>query len=110
AGDKLIFSCDGTDLQVVVALDTSTGKVAWKTPRNANPSKGFSFATPHLIKVDGREQVVSPGSDMVAGYDPATGQELWRLPYDGYSLIQRPVYGHGLLYIQTGFNNPILHA
>jgi len=109
-GDKLIFSCDGTDKQIVVALDTATGRIAWKTPRNADPSKGFSFATPHLITVDGKEQVVSPGSNMAAAYDPATGRELWRVDYDGYSLIQRPVFGHGLVYIQTGFNNPILHA
>ncbi|HTK77643.1 MAG TPA: PQQ-binding-like beta-propeller repeat protein, partial [Gemmataceae bacterium] len=109
-GEKLIFNCDGTDLQVVVGLDTATGKVAWKSPRNANASKGFSFATPHQITVDGKEQVVSPGSNMAAAYDPATGRELWRLNYDGYSLIQRPVFGHGLVYIQTGFNNPILHA
>jgi outer membrane protein assembly factor BamB len=109
-GDKLIFSCDGTDVQVVVALDTATGKVAWKTPRNANPSKAFSFATPHLITVDAQEQVVSPGSNMVAAYDPATGRELWRVNYNGYSLIQRPVSGHGLIFVQTGFDNPILHA
>jgi outer membrane protein assembly factor BamB len=109
-GDKLIFSCDGTDVQVVVALDTATGKVAWKTPRNANPSKAFSFATPHLITVDAQEQVVSPGSNMVAAYDPATGRELWRVKYDGYSLIQRPVAGHGLVFVQTGFDNPIVHA
>lgn len=109
-GDKLIFSCDGTETQIVVALETSTGKVAWKAPRNANPSKAFSFATPHLIAVDGQDQVVSPGSNMTAAYDPATGKELWRVNYDGYSLIQRPVYGHGFVYIQTGFNNPILHA
>jgi outer membrane protein assembly factor BamB len=109
-GDKLIFSCDGTDVQVVVALDTATGKVAWKTPRNANPSKAFSFATPHLITVDAQEQVVSPGSNMVAAYDPATGRELWRVNYNGYSLIQRPVSGHGLVFVQTGFDNPIVHA
>jgi outer membrane protein assembly factor BamB len=109
-GDKLIFGCDGTDLQIVVALDTATGKVAWTTPRNANPSKAFSFATPHPITVDGKEQVVSPGSNMTAAYDPATGRELWRVSYNGYSLIQRPVSGHGLVYIQTGFDNPILHA
>jgi outer membrane protein assembly factor BamB len=109
-GDKLIFSCDGTDVQNVVALDTTTGALGWKTPRNAGASKGFSFATPHLITVDGKEQVVSPGSNMTAGYDPVTGRELWRVNYDGYSLIQRPAFAHGLVYIQTGFNNPILHA
>jgi outer membrane protein assembly factor BamB len=109
-GDKLVFSCDGTDVQAVVALDTATGKVVWKSPRNVGASKGFSFATPHPITVDGRVQVVSVGSNVAAAYDLATGKEIWHVRFDGYSLIQRPVAGHGLVYIQTGFNNPILHA
>src|SRR4051812_24042357 len=29
-GDKLVFSCDGADVQFVVALDKATGQVAWK--------------------------------------------------------------------------------
>ena len=32
-GDLLIFSCDGSDVAFVVALDKNTGKVRWKTNR-----------------------------------------------------------------------------
>lgn len=108
--DKLIFSCDGSDKQFVVALDASTGAVAWNTPRGTSPSRGFSFATPHVIDVEGRPHLLSPGSDRLGAYDPATGKELWHFDYRGYSLIQRPVFGHGLVYIQTGYDTPFLHA
>lgn len=110
AGDKLIFSIDGTDKQEVVALDKATGKVAWETPRNAKPKKGFSFTTPLLITVNGREQVISAGSDVVMALDPKTGKELWRVRYDGYSVVPRPVFGNGLVYVCTGYDNPGLYA
>jgi outer membrane protein assembly factor BamB len=110
AGDKLILSCDGGDQAFVVALDRNTGKVAWKTPRQTNPVKKFSFSTPLLITVNGKEQVISPGSDAVMAYDPATGREIWRVTYHGYSVIPRPVYGHGLIFIGTGYDSPTLMA
>ena len=43
-------------------------------------------------------------------YDPKTGDELWKVRYDGYSLLPRPVYGHGLLFLCTGYDNPSLLA
>jgi outer membrane protein assembly factor BamB len=111
AGDRLIFSIDGTDRQAVVGLDKATGKVAWQTPRNAKPAKGFSFCTPLLITVNGREQVVSPGSDVVMAVDPKTGKELWRVRYPGgYSVVPRPVFANGLVYLSTGYDNPSLFA
>lgn len=110
AGDKLIFGIDCPARQEVVALDKGTGKVAWRTPRNAKPSKGFSFTTPLVITVNGKEQIISPGSDVVMALDPQTGAEIWRVKYDGYSVVPRPVYGHGLVFVCTGYDNPGLYA
>jgi outer membrane protein assembly factor BamB len=60
--------------------------------------------------VNGKRQVISAGSDVVSAYDPKTGDEIWRLRYEGYSVIPRPVYGHGLLYLATGYEKPSLIA
>jgi outer membrane protein assembly factor BamB len=108
--DALIFSCDGGDVAYVAALDRQTGQVLWKTDRSVDNERKFSFSTLLLITVDGRKQVISPGSGMVGAYDPGTGREIWRVRYDGYSVIPRPVYGHGLVYICTGYNTPSLLA
>jgi outer membrane protein assembly factor BamB len=108
--NKLIFTCDGSDVAFLAALDRNNGEVLWKKPRNTAAKKTFSFGTPLLITVDGKPQVVSPASNAVISYDPADGQEVWRVTYDGYSLIPRPVYGHGLLFISTGFDSPIVLA
>jgi outer membrane protein assembly factor BamB len=110
AGDALIFHCDGGDESFVVAVNRNTGKELWKTERQVDADRKFSFSTPLLITVKGKKQVISPGSNQVCAYDPATGKEIWRVTYDGYSVIPRPVYGHGLVYICTGYNFPSLLA
>jgi outer membrane protein assembly factor BamB len=108
--DELVFSCDGSDVAFVVALDRATGKVRWKTPRNMDVPKKFSFGTPLLITVNGKRQIISPGSGAVMAYDPDNGREIWRVTYNGYSVICRPVYGHGLVFISTCFDSPTLLA
>ena len=111
-GDVLIFSCDGARSNFVVGLDKKTGKELWKTLRPTDASRRFSFSTPTLITVDGQQQVVSPGSNVVCAYDPKTGKELWRVSYNnqGYSVIPKPVFGQGLVFVCTGYNSPELLA
>src|SRR5262245_60989305 len=109
-GDALIFSCDGGDKRFVAALDKSTGQVRWTIRRSGDAERPFSFSTPLAITVEGRTQVVSPGSDMVAAYEVDDGHEIWRVRYDGYSVVPRPVYGHGLVYICTCYDRPTLLA
>ncbi len=106
----LVFSCDGYDQQFVVALDRAKGTVLWKTDRNAESFKKFSFSTPLLITVNGQKEIISPGSGAVCAYDPTTGREIWRVKYEGYSVIPRPVYGHGLVFVCSGFESPSLLA
>ncbi len=108
-GDLLIVSCDGSDQAFVVALDTRTGKVRWKTSRRQPWDQAYS--TPLVIRVGGQDQLVSVGAYRAAAYDPASGRELWRVSYDdGFSNVPRPVFGHGLVYIATGFQQPSLLA
>lgn len=107
--DMLIFSADGHYESFVIALDTRTGKVRWKTPRR----KPFdqAYTTPLVIRVGDRDQLVSVGAYRAAAYDPLNGKELWIVRYeDGFSNVPRPVYGHGLVYVATGFQQPALVA
>ncbi len=108
--DLLVFSIDGLDKQCVVALEQSTGKLRWQADRKSRAPKKFSFSTPLLIDVKGRKQIVSPASDVVTAHDPKTGAEIWRVRYTGYSVIPRPVYGHGLVFLSTSYDSPTLMA
>jgi outer membrane protein assembly factor BamB len=108
-GDLLIISCDGADEAYVVALDKSTGKIRWKTQRRQPWDQAYS--TPLVIRVGDQDQVFSIGAYRAAAYDPQSGKEIWRVSYrDGFSNVPRPVYGHGLVFIATGFQEPSLLA
>jgi len=110
-GDALVFSCDGETDPFLVALDARTGKVRWKTPRNTTASRLFSFSTPLAIEVAGVTQIISPTSGLVAGYDPIDGREIWRARYpEGFSVIPRPVFAHGLLFVSSSFMRPVVYA
>lgn len=106
--DLLIISCDGFDVQFVVALDAASGKIRWKTARGKGTQ---AYTTPLLIEVDGKPQVISPGAHRAYAYDPRNGKELWHIDYgDGFSNVPAAVYAHGLVYICTGFFQPVLMA
>jgi outer membrane protein assembly factor BamB len=108
-GDLMIVSCDGADAAFVVALDKRTGKERWKTWRRSPFDQAYS--TPLVIRVGDRDQVVSAGAFRAGAYDPASGKEIWHVDYgDGFSNVPRPVFGHGLVFIATGFQQPSLLA
>ena len=60
----------------LVAYDRETGKQAWRTLR---PEK-YSFSSPVVANVAGRDQLLLSGCELVASYDPKTGKELWSTP------------------------------
>ena len=112
--DLLIVNFDGVDQRFVAALDKRTGELVWKTPRSVplerRPSHGKAFATPLVITSAGKPQLISPGAGQVSSYDPATGEEIWRVRYDGYSNVPRPVAGLGLVFVDTGYIKPHMLA
>jgi outer membrane protein assembly factor BamB len=109
-GDLLILTCDGSKDPYTLALDIQTGKEVWRRPRDVSTDRPFSFATPQAIVVDGKTQIISPGSDIVQSLDPATGQVNWFVKYSGFSLIVRPLYHQGLVILSTGYMTPKLLA
>ena len=109
--DLLVFSCDGAKDPFVAALDAATGAVRWKTPRSSPARQQFSFSTPLAIEVNGAKQIIIPGPGLVGAYDPKDGKELWRVRYgEGYSVVPRPVYEHGLLFLSSSFDKPVAYA
>lgn len=109
--DLLIVACDGEDVEYLAALDKHTGRIAWKADRTAHHlRKKFSFSTPLLIEVDGRQQIISQGTGAVYAY-LTDGTVVWKASYDdGYSVIPRPVFAHGLVYVGTGYDRARLLA
>ena len=47
--------------------------------------------------------MVVPGAQWFVSYEPATGDEIWRVDNGkGETVAPRPVYGNGLVYLSTG--------
>lgn len=99
----VIFVCD-QNLAVpkdsfMVALDKKTGNQVWRVER---PIQG-SWATPVIVKVAGRTEMVTSGNEFLISYDPATGKELWRTTGLKSHAIATPVIGHGLAILSSGY-------
>ena len=104
--DLLMVSCDGTDVQYVAALDKENGEVRWKTPR-----RGYmAYATPLIIQVGDQAQLISPGGHQVGAYDPRSGETIWWIRHNGFSGVPRPVFGHDLVFVISGYERPVLYA
>ena len=107
--DRLILSVDGYDTAFVVALDAATGDERWRTARHRPISQAYS--TPLVIRVQDRDQIFSIGAFRATAYDPESGEEIWEVSYgDGFSNVPTPVFGHGMVYVATGFQVPSLLA
>jgi len=69
----VIFAADNKGGGYLAALHRGTGNFGWRKPRKANSS----YSSPALYTLDGKDQLLISGCDLVASYDPNTGDELW---------------------------------
>lgn len=109
SGELLIVCYDGVDQQYLVAFDKHTGKTVWKRDRTIdyearNVKDGDhkkAYSTPVVIEVNGQPQLISSAAVATFAYDPATGEELWRVYHGGMNTSVRPLYSQGLLILNT---------
>lgn len=116
--DLLFLNFDGSDHQFIVALDKRTGKTVWRKERSidfkdlgpdgkprAEGDFRKAFATCHVATIDGAPVLLSQGAKALYAYEPRTGEELWRVEeHNHHSGSTRPVVGHRLIYVPTGFS------
>jgi len=77
-GNLVIVSGGKSEGAALVALNRENGEIVWKS--GDGPA---SYSTPCLLELAGKEQIVYVAGDNVAGYDPATGTQLWRFSWPG---------------------------
>jgi outer membrane protein assembly factor BamB len=119
----IIITMDGVDLQYVAGLDKQTGATVWKTARSVewNDQDTTSqmvkegdhrkaHSTPLIVQSGGKLLMLSGGAKAAYGYDPLTGQELWRVQYNDFSAAPRPLFHDGIAYFITGMSKTELFA
>lgn len=79
----------------MVALDRASGESVWDIPR---PVQG-SWTTPIVIAANGREELITSAKPWVIAYDPATGEEYWRVRCIEGDSAPSPIFANGRIYV-----------
>jgi outer membrane protein assembly factor BamB len=108
----LILHIEGTDVQYLIALDKHSGKTVWKTERpyefykDIEPVYRKAYCTPIVVEVNGKDQLISNGSQLCIAYEPDTGKKIWQVFYGEDSTVSMPMSYGGLVFINTGWMFP----
>lgn len=108
-GDMLIVHIEGTDVQYIAALDKFSGNTIWRTDRprqfyeDIAPVYRKAYSTPIVVRVNGREQLISNGAQMCFAYDVNTGEEIWSVWYGYDSTVGMPLEYGGLVFFNSGW-------
>ena len=94
AGNVVVVAASGR----LVGYDVATGKPLWTTPTG-----GGGYSSPHLMTIDGVEQVVLLSSAGAASVSPADGKVLWKHSFaTGVAIVQPAVVADRDLLITGG--------
>lgn len=95
----LIVSADCDTVAWLKAVDTSTGRVAWKQPR----PHMLNWSSPIVANVAGRKQLLISGCEQIAAYNPDTGRPLWSTPCLTMATCGTVVWDDDTVYASGGY-------
>jgi outer membrane protein assembly factor BamB len=58
---------------------------------------------PVILDVDKQPQLIVSGTENLIAYNPRDGKEIWRTEGVGGNSVHTPVFGHGMVYVSTGY-------
>ena len=79
-GELCIVPAGGKPHVSLVAYDTLSGDKKW-----TGGAHQISYASPAVLTLCGKEQIVSVNESNLTGHDPQTGNELWSYDWPGHS-------------------------
>jgi ribosomal protein S11 len=106
ADNTLIVVMDHEGDSFIWALNKQTGKTIWKKARD----ELTTWATPVVVEVNGKKQVITNATTRVRSYDIETGDLIWQCGGQTANAIPSPVAGFGKVFCTTGFRGAALHA
>lgn len=97
--DTVIVSTDHKEGGKLCCLDSRAGKVLWETPRPKAPT----YATPVVLHVMGKDQIVMAGADQVISYDAKNGKQLWAVKGTSIECVSSAVAEGDRFYVTGGY-------
>jgi len=73
--DLVIVSADNKGGGAIAGLDRKTGEVRWRIGRPNKPN----YASPSIMHLDGKDQLIFSGCDLVTSLNPNTGEVYWEV-------------------------------
>lgn len=98
-GPLVIVSADNKGGGVIAGLDRATGKTVWTHERPKFPN----YASPIILKADGREQLFLTGCDLVTSLDPLTGKKQWEIKGSTTECVTSTVTDGKLMFTSGGY-------
>jgi len=107
--DKVIIDGDSKGDSFLIALDREDGKTLWRKNRT---NKGISYSAPLIREMAGRTQLIQCGDRCVAGFDPDTGEQIWKVDGPSQEFVATPVYSEkaGLVFVSSSWPKTVLLA
>ena len=93
------------DKSYLLALDKNTGQEKWRTMRGMSR---ISHSTPVVVRVAGKDQIVSMAGDVIQSFEPATGELIWTVKSSGEPAVPTPAIGEGVVFACTSPGSPII--
>jgi outer membrane protein assembly factor BamB len=104
--DKIFIQWDHQGKSVIYALSKKTGADVWKVDRE----EITSWATPLVVEVNGKTQVITSATNKVRSYDAETGAIVWECTGMTKNVIPNPMFADGILYLMSGFRGNAIKA
>jgi outer membrane protein assembly factor BamB len=100
--DTVLLTCDQyRGLGYLQSIDKKTGTLKWQQKRDKT---GACTATPFLLEVGGKTQLIVAGENVLQGLRPDDGEPVWWCKSWGFGAS--PALANGLLYADKGGNEP----
>lgn len=74
-GSLVYITADSKSGGVVAALSREKGEIVWQAQR---PEKA-NYASPIVLRVAGKDQLLVSGCDLASGFHPLTGEKFWEV-------------------------------
>jgi outer membrane protein assembly factor BamB len=105
-GRYLVVVWDHQAGSFIVALDKRTGQEIWRKQRDEIDT----WATPLIVEVGGRAQVVTGAMNKIQSYDLETGTVVWHTSGLTANPIPSPVAADGMVFLMSGYRGNSLKA
>jgi outer membrane protein assembly factor BamB len=92
--DKVIVQYDQATDPRIFAVSAKTGQTVWSTARQVAPS----WSSPIIVNTGRRTELIVVAEPYMSAYNPANGQELWKIEAAGGEMGPSPAYANGIAF------------